>query len=332
MYQSKLTIKETEKGIIEIKNHFTETFEKTLKLFRISAPKFLKMNTGLQDDLANTCQSIQFFVPDCGYNVEIIHSLAKWKRNALQKYKIPFNTGIWTDMDAIRKDEILDDLHSIYVDQYDWEKHISKDMRNLDYLKYVVEEIYSCINLTEDYINSIFTKLSKKLPKKIHFIQSQELLNMFPKLSPKEREHEITKKFGAVFIIGIGRPLNDGKYHDLRAVDYDDWSSETEIGYFGLNGDILVWDGKRAIELSSMGIRVDKEALITQSKIMNVKIDTPYHKNILEGNLPYSIGGGIGQSRLAMFLLEKIHIGEVQASEWSEKIINECNQKGIILL
>jgi len=332
MYQSKLSFKETEKGIIEIKNYFTEVFEKTLKLIRISAPKFLKIKTGLQDDLAGTCQSIQFYVPDCGFDVEIVHSLAKWKRNALQKYEIPFNTGIWTDMDAIRKDEILDELHSIYIDQYDWEKHISKDMRNLDYLKYIVEEIYYCFYVTENYINDMFPKLSKKLPKKISFIHSEELLEMFPDLSSKQREHEITKKFGAVFIIGIGYPLKDGKYHDLRATDYDDWSTETKKNCFGLNGDILVWDKKRAVELSSMGIRVDSNALLKQSKIMNTNIDTKYHKNILNDNLPYSIGGGIGQSRLAMFLLEKEHIGEVQVSEWPEKMIEECNQKGINLL
>jgi aspartate--ammonia ligase len=332
MYQPKLNIEETEKGIIETKTFFLKKFEESMQLIRVSAPKFLKMNTGLQDDLAGTCKSVEFFVPDCNYKVEIVHSLAKWKRNALKKYGIPISHGIWTDMDAIRKDEILDDLHSIYVDQYDWEKNISYDDRKLDFLKDVVENIFSDICITEDYLISIFPKLHKKLPKKITFIHSEKLLELYPTLSSKERENEITKTFGAVFIIGIGYKLKNGETHDLRAVDYDDWSTETICGYHGLNGDILVWDGKRAIELSSMGIRVDEKSLQIQSKIMNVKIDTKYHKEILESKLPYSIGGGIGQSRLAMFLLEKEHIGEVQVSEWSDKILEDCKQRGITLL
>jgi len=323
-----LSLTETQQAIIDTKNIFQKELGEKLNLIRTSAPKFLKSWTGLQDDLAGTCESIKFFVPSCGYQVEIVHSLAKWKRNSLKKYNIPVEHGIYTDMDAIRKDEVIDDIHSIYVDQYDWELHIRQADRNRLFLEEIVKKIIQCISNTEDILITKYPKLHKKVRvEDLFFITSENLLQMFPKLTPKEREKEITKLHKVVFLIGIGGQLSDGSIHDIRAHDYDDFSS-------GLNGDILVWDDVRkdCLELSSMGIRVDRDSLIRQAEFMHAKIDTQYHHDILENKLPFSIGGGIGQSRLCMFLLEKRHIGEVQVSEWSNAIIEQCKMDGIPLL
>jgi len=317
----------TQIAIKQIKTLFEEKFTKQMNLFRVSAPKFIRTNTGIQDDLALTCQPVKFFIPSCNFDVEIVHSLAKWKRVALQRYEVPMHQGIYTDMDAIRKDEILDHMHSAYVDQWDWEMVIGHDDRNEAFLMTIVNKIYDVMKEV-----SIDVK-GPCLPPNIHLIHSEELVTMYPTMTQKERENAITQKYGAVFLMGIGGVLQDGFIHDCRAVDYDDWS--TPNGHFkGLNGDILVWNSvlNSAFEISSMGIRVDAKALRTQSNITGQPIDTMYHHMVLEETIPLSIGGGIGQSRLCMFLLRKRHIGEVQASEWPEDMIIDCQQKGIQLL
>jgi aspartate--ammonia ligase len=333
-YKSKLNIEQTELGIKLVKEIFSKYLEKQLKLIRVSAPKFLKTKTGIQDDLAGTCESVKFKVPDINGDVELVHSLAKWKRISLHEYKIKKHHGIWTDMDAIRKDEHLDNIHSIYVDQYDWEMRIEKEDRNLEFLKKTVRKIYEAMRKTESEVNSQFGKLKKKLPKKITFLHTEDIVKEYPKLTSKERECLITEKYGAIFLIGIGFPIEDGKPHDLRAVDYDDWFTKTDDIHHGLNGDILVWDKVRhsVLELSSMGIRVNSDSLTAQMKMMNFTEQKFYHDLVLNNQIPLSIGGGIGQSRLAMFFLEKIHIGEVQVSEWPTQMIKKCEEDGIKLL
>lgn len=328
-----LSIKQTEVAIKEIKTIFEAQLSENLHLLRVSAPKFIKTNTGIQDDLANTCASVKFYVPSCQYDVEIVHSLAKWKRIALGKYQIAVHEGLYTDMDAIRKDEVIDFIHSIYVDQWDWEVHISRDDRTEYMLQQTVNKIYDAIKSVDKFIDDKYHKKSNKLPPEIHFVHSEELEEWYPTLTPKERENEITRKFGAIFLMGIGYPLKNGLPHDLRAVDYDDWSTPNGV-FHGLNGDILVWNEvtQCAFELSSMGIRVDEKALVTQSEITKQPVQSLYHSMVLNYTIPLSIGGGIGQSRLCMFLLEKRHIGEVQVSEWSEEICEKCRQQGIILL
>ena len=333
-YCSVLNTLDTEKAILEIKSIFQRELASILELTRVSAPRFLEIGTGLQDDLAGTCDSVKFKLKDGGAKVELVHSLAKWKRYALGKYSLPLGKGIYTDMDAVRKDEKLDAIHSVYVDQYDWEKCIPPENRTLSYLKKTVSLIYEALTNTERALNVKFPALSPKLPPKIFFIHSENLLSKYPSLNSKEREKAIAKEYGAVFLIGIGHILENGEPHDLRAVDYDDWSTETTPGYYGLNGDILVWDAVRkdVLELSSMGIRVDKLALKEQALTQKQKIEIFYHQMILHSELPLSIGGGIGQSRLAMFLLEKAHIGEVQVSYWPREMLEKCAEKGIVLL
>lgn len=327
-----MSVIQTQKAIKQIKDVFEDNLARHLNLQRVSAPKFIRIGTGIQDDLANTCKSVKFQIPSCGFDVEIVHSLAKWKRIALGKYKVKYYDGIYTDMDAIRKDEVLDHLHSAYVDQWDWELCIPRDDRNIELLKSTVNKIYEAIIETENNIWQKFA-IPKSLPKEITFIYSEDLLQMYPTLTPKERENEITKKHGAVFLIGIGRQLSDGHIHDIRAFDYDDWTTYNGK-YHGLNGDILVWSDvvNSAFELSSMGIRVDDIALEKQSNISRQPLNTWYHKMVMDSILQFSIGGGIGQSRLCMFLLKKQHIGEVQCSEWSDEMIVECEKKGIFLL
>lgn len=328
----KLSIAETQLAIKRIKTIFESYLSQKLSLTRVSAPKFIRTNTGIQDDLANTCSSVKFHVPSCGYDVEIVHSLAKWKRVALERYAIPEHTGIYTDMDAIRKDETLDFMHSIYVDQWDWEMRINREDRNEKYLREIVNKIYDAMKITSHIINFEF-QTNVYLPEMIHFIHTEELEEMYPTMTPKERENEAARNFGAVFLIGIGYPLRNGKPHDIRAVDYDDWS--TPNGKFhGLNGDILVWNDitNCAFELSSMGIRVDEIALVEQARLTQSTINTSYHEMIINSSIPLSIGGGFGQSRLCMFLLEKKHIGEVQVSEWSDEMIAECKANGIHIL
>jgi len=334
-YEAKLDFFQTEKGIKLVKDTFEKSLAKHLRLLRVSAPRFLKVGKGLQDDLAGTQTPVSFktkFVPE---SIEVVHSLAKWKRYCLWKYGFKPGTGLYTDMDAIRKDEEVDEIHSIYVDQWDWERVITKEDRSLTFLKKIVHEIYASILETERKVEQAFPQLKRTLPKKIHFVHSEELERTYPKLSAKEREKEIAKKYGAVFLIGIGHPLKSGQPHDLRAADYDDWSTETELGR-GLNGDILVWDGvrKEVLELSSMGIRVDAKALDLQLKQMGLseRRTWEFHKAVLEEKMCLSVGGGIGQSRLCMFLLQKAHIGEVQSSVWPPETEKEFAQRKIPLL
>lgn len=335
-YNSKLNLKKTETGIKLIKDNFEKKLAEKLNLQRVTAPLFLPKGTGLQDDLAGTQKPVRFKAKFSDKTIEMVHSLAKWKRYALKKYNFKKQTGLYTDMNAIRKDEEVDDLHSIYVDQWDWEFIISKDQKNLDFLKKIVQKIYQAILETEKIVNKQFPKLNPRLPKKITFIHAEDLEKTHPSLTPEQREDKITKKYGAVFIIGIGYALKSGRPHDLRAADYDDWSTKTNKNHRGLNGDIIIWDQlkQKAVEISSMGIRVDAQALRRQLVLMNQteKEKLEFHKKILSGKLPLSVGGGIGQSRLCMLLLRKMHIGEVQVSVWPKKMVEDCEKRGIELL
>ena len=323
-----------------IKMIFPNTLSANLELTCIQSPIFLRTNTGIQDDLAGLCESVKFKIPSCECVVEMVHSLAKWKRVILGKYGVPLHQGICTDMRAVRKDEQVDRLHSVYVDQWDWEQVISQEDRTLEYLCSTVRKIYQSICATQEFVRSNgFVSHTPPLPNSITFIHTEELDTMYPSLSPKERERAIVEQHGAVFLVGIGHPLANGLPHDHRAIDYDDWSTlngEYRNGSqcHGLNGDILLWNyiTNDSFEVSSMGIRVDSHALQVQSQIMKRSIDTQYHTDILHNNLPYSIGGGIGQSRLCMFLLEKAHIGEVQVSEWPDSLTSDCIKRGVVLL
>lgn len=316
---------QTQKAIKIIKFLFEYKLSSSLNLIRISSPKFIKTGTGIQDDLAGTCESIKFNINNGSTNVEIVHSLAKWKRLMLLKNDFPVGCGIYTDMDAIRKDEQLDQLHSAYVDQWDWEIVINRADRNEFFLRDIVNKIYAAILETHNAIHKKFDNLPNinKLPPHITFIHSNELLDMYPSLTPEQRECEIARIFGAVFIIGIGYPLGDGRPHGIRAADYDDWSSFND-NYRGLNGDIIFWNDvlQCPIEISSMGIRVNSHSLALQSEIMNVKCDSDFHK-IIMNDVMYTMGGGIGQSRLCMFILEKEHIGQVQVSEWPDDVYSK---------
>ena len=292
---------------------------------------------GINDDLNGVERPVTFPIKDLGdAKAEVVHSLAKWKRLTLAEYKIEPGYGIYTDMNAIRADEELDNLHSLYVDQWDWEAVITDKQRTIPFLKNVVERIYAAIRRTEYLACETYPELKPFLPEKITFIHSQELLNLYPTLTPKEREDEICRKYGAVFIIGIGGKLSDGKKHDGRAPDYDDWSTMGDNGLAGLNGDILIWYPvlNRSFELSSMGIRVDKSALLKQLELEGKedRMELYFHKKLLNGELPLSIGGGIGQSRLCMVMLHKAHIGEIQASIWPEDMRKECQQLGMPLI
>ena len=335
---NELTLLQTERAILELKRHFEDTLADSLRLYRVSAPMYVEKGTGRQDDLNGTERPVPFSVPTiCNTQFEIVHSLAKWKRMALANYKIPVGEGIYTDMNALRPDEasIETGIHSIYVDQWDWEKVMDKNERNLDYLVHTVETIYSAILSTEHHIATKYG-LNKFLPQKIHFIHSEDLLEKYPNLTSKEREHAICKELGAVFLIGIGGKLQNGEPHDGRAPDYDDWSTPTSEKHHGLNGDILVWNPiiEKSFEISSMGIRVDAETLIRQLTERNMlqKKELPWHKSLLENKMPQTIGGGIGQSRLSMLLLQKRHIGEVQVSVWPERMLKNCQEQGIHIL
>lgn len=310
--KKELTYLETITMIAETKKYFESQIETRLSLTKVPSPLFVKTSSGLQDSLTGVEKAVGFSKGKERF--EIVHSLAKWKREAVGKYQFPLHTGLYTDMKAIRKDEYVDEIHSLYVEQWDWEKVISKEDRTIEYLKETVKSIYKAIRQTAVYLKQKYRFLSLDLPKTIYFITSQELEDLYPDKTPKEREDLITKDKKAVFIIGIGDKLKSGIVHDLRSPDYDDWS---------LDGDLLVYDKtiEKAIELSSMGIRVDKEALLKQlEKTSSLeKLSLPYHQKIIEEQLPYTIGGGIGQSRILMLLLEKKHIAEVQASSWEEK-------------
>ena len=326
MYESKLSIIETQKGIKKIKDFFQIELAKELNLLRVSAPILVASDSGLNDNLSGVERPVNFDLLS-GQTVQIVHSLAKWKRKALNDYGFSIGEGLYTDMNAIRRDEELSNIHSIYVDQWDWEKVISQENRTLDHLYSIVEQIYSVLLKTEDMILRTYPQLTKKLPDKIKFISAQELEDLYPNLTPKQREDEICQKYGAVFISQVGKILSSGKPHDLRAPDYDDWE---------LNGDILIYNPvlKRAFEISSMGIRVDQKALIHQLEVTNTmnRLQLPYHQDLMNGLYPFTIGGGIGQSRLCMFFLEKMHIGEVQSSIWPVDMIEECRQQNIYLL
>ena len=297
---------------------------------------FVLSGRGLNDDLNGVEKPVTFNIKDMNCTAEVVHSLAKWKRLTLANYDIAPGYGIYTDMNAIRADEHLDRTHSLYVDQWDWEKTITREDRSVEYLKKTVDKIYDSILRTEFLIYESYHELNPILPEKVFYIHSQELLDMFPDKTPKEREDLICKKYKAVFIIGIGGKLSNGEVHDMRAPDYDDWSSENENGQYGLNGDLLLWSDVlgQALEISSMGVRVDKTALERQLEISGKqdRRHLMFHSLLLNDKLPLSIGGGIGQSRLCMFLLRKRHIGEIQSSIWPEEMRRECLEEGIKLL
>lgn len=336
-YKCKLQPETTEAVIKTIKDTFQSRLAEELGLRRVTAPLFVLSGTGLNDDLNGVERPVSFPVKDLGERrAEVVHSLAKWKRAKLAAYDIAPGFGLYTDMNAIRADEELDNLHSLYVDQWDWEKTINESDRNLDYLKSTVRKIYAVVKEMEMMIYKMFPHITPRLPEEITFIHAEELLKEYPDMTPTERETAASKKYGAIFVTGIGGELSDGKPHDGRAPDYDDWSTPNEDGYKGLNGDIIVYDSVlgRSFELSSMGIRVSPESLSRQLEMRGCteRALLPFHKSLLEGELPPSIGGGIGQSRLCMFLLQKAHIGEVQASIWPEEQIAACAAAGIDLI
>lgn len=336
-YKAFLNLAQTEMGIKMIKDFFQQNLSSELRLRRVTAPLFVLKGMGINDDLNGTERAVTFPIKDLNdARAEIVHSLAKWKRLTLADYNIEPGYGIYTDMNAIRSDEELGNLHSLYVDQWDWERTMNENERNLDFLKEVVRRIYAAMVRTEYMVYEMFPDIKPLLPQQIYFIHSEDLLQLYPDLTPKEREDAITKKYGAVFIIGIGCKLSNGEKHDGRAPDYDDWSTVADNGQVGLNGDLLVWNCvlNRSLELSSMGIRVNREALLRQLKETGTeeKKELYFHKRLLNGELPQSIGGGIGQSRLCMFYLRKAHIGEIQASIWPEDMRKEALEAGMYLI
>ncbi|MBO5749632.1 MAG: aspartate--ammonia ligase [Bacteroidaceae bacterium] len=336
-YKQLLNPTQTEQGIKQIKDFFQANLSTALRLRRVTAPLFVLKGLGINDDLSGVERPVSFPIKDMGdQRAEVVHSLAKWKRLMLAEYQIQPGYGIYTDMNAIRGDEELDNLHSLYVDQWDWERTIRTEDRTLAFLKKTVNSIYSAIRRTEYLVCETYPQITPFLPEEINFIHSEELLQRYPNLTPKERENAISKEYGAVFIIGIGQKLSNGDPHDLRAPDYDDWTTQNEEGFAGLNGDILIWYPtlNRSIELSSMGIRVDKEALLRQLELTgkNDRKELYFHQRMLKDELPLCIGGGIGQSRLCMVLLHKAHIGEIQASIWPEDMRKECASLGMPLI
>lgn len=327
MYKSKLSVLETQSIIRSLRHKFEESLCDALNLSRVSAPLFVKKGSGLNDDLNGVERPVSFDILQTGETVEVVHSLAKWKRMALGKYGFALHTGLYADMNAIRRDEVTDNIHSLYVDQWDWEKVISVEDRNEEYLRDTVRRIYAAVLITADYIERKYSFLDNYLPREISFVSTYELENEYPDLTPKERENMAAKKYGAVFLSQIGGRLKDGSKHDGRAPDYDDWT---------LNGDIIVHNRvtDAAFEISSMGIRVDEKSLVSQLKAENAlnRLELPFHKALIEGRLPLTIGGGIGQSRLCMLLLQKAHIGEVHASVWPKEETEKCRELGIELL
>lgn len=310
-----------------VKDEFEKILAEKLNLIRVSAPILVLSDTGINDDLNGIERAVKFEVKELNRNAEIVHSLAKWKRTALKKYGFSAGSGLYTDMNAIRRDDNLDNFHSIYVDQWDWEKHISREMRTVEYLKDTVIAIVEAIADVNEMAKSRFNDLTLNINRNVKFITTSEAEELYPDLTPKQRETELTKKYGTVFLMQIGCPLKNGLPHDGRAPDYDDWS---------LNGDILFYDEilDSSIEISSMGIRVDEKSLMSQLTAANKleRLNYEYHKNILNGTLPLTIGGGIGQSRLCMFILQKAHIGEVQVSLWPEGVEEEAKKHGIAIL
>lgn len=327
----------TEQGLKMIKDFFQQNLATGLRLHRVTGPLFVRRGLGINDDLSGSERPVTFPIKDLDdAQAEVVHSLAKWKRLTLAEHGIKPGYGIYTDMNAIRADEELGNLHSLYVDQWDWERVILPEERTLDFLRATVERIYAALQRTEFLVCERFPKINPFLPETVHFIHAEELRQRYPDLTPKEREDRITREFGAVFIIGIGCPLGDGKPHDLRAPDYDDYSTIASNGLPGLNGDLLIWYDvlERAVELSSMGIRVDREALIRQlhESGKEERLNLYFHQRLMEGSLPLSVGGGIGQSRLCMIYLRKAHIGEIQASIWPDEMRSECERLHIPLI
>ena len=336
-YKQKLLPETTERAIKTIKETFQAKLSAALCLRRVTAPLFVLSGTGINDDLNGVEHAVSFTI-DCmnSRRAEVVHSLAKWKRMKLGAYDVAPGYGLYTDMNAIRTAEDLDNLHSLYVDQWDWEQTIRREDRNLAYLKATVEKIYRALRETEAKIYADYPHITPRLPENVTFVHTEELLQEYPDLSAKEREAKVAERYGAVFLIGIGNPLSNGEPHDGRAPDYDDWITLNDDGYYGLNGDLILWDNILEIpfELSSMGIRVSEESLRAQlaARGCEDRLQLSFHKALVNGELPYSIGGGIGQSRLCMFLLQKAHIGEVQASIWPEEQYELCKQKGILLM
>ena len=328
-YAPCLNLYDTQKAIAILKRLFEDTLGGALHLRRVSAPLFVEASTGLNDDLNGVERAVSFDIPAAGHDAQVVHSLAKWKRMALYRYQFSVGEGLFTDMNAIRRDEELDNLHSVYVDQWDWEKVLAPRDRNVEYLQNTVRTIVKAICETQSTLRSVYPQLTALPPvcPDVSFVTAQELEDKWPDLTPKERENAWVKDHPTTFVMGIGAALKSGKPHDGRAPDYDDWS---------LNGDILVWNPvlESAFELSSMGIRVSPESLDRQLTIAGCdsRRSLTFHKLLLEGKLPLTIGGGIGQSRLCMFLLGKAHIGEVQASVWDPDTIAACKDAGVILL
>ncbi len=336
-YHCALDVKQTEKAIKLVKDFFESNLATELRLSRVTAPLFVLAGTGINDDLNGIEKPVSFPISDInGQTAEIVQSLAKWKRMKLADYEISYGYGLYTDMNAIRPSEQLDNLHSLYVDQWDWERVIHREERTLNFLKETVQSIYSVIKRTEFYIYDNYPFLKPELPDTIKFIHSEDMQKEYPHLTPRQREEQVARQFGAVFIIGIGATLTDGSPHDGRAPDYDDWTTETVDGKKGLNGDIIVWNPvlQTAFELSSMGIRVDREALVRQLELTGTQERKRllFHKRLLNDELPLSIGGGIGQSRLCMYYLHKAHIGEIQVGIWPSEMVETCKQHNIFLL
>ena len=336
-YRPLLDMKQTEQGIKQIKEFFQQNLSTELRLRRVTAPLFVLKGLGINDDLNGVERPVSFPIRDLGdRRAEVVHSLAKWKRLTLAEYEIQPGYGIYTDMNAIRADEELDNLHSLYVDQWDWERVIRPEDRNVDFLCDIVRRIYAAMLRTEYMISEQFPQLRPSLPESIHFIHAEDLLRRYPTLSAKDREHAIAREYGAVFIIGIGGELSNGEPHDLRAPDYDDWSTPTPDGHCGLNGDIIVWNSilGRSFELSSMGIRVNADVMRHQLAVrgMEERANLYFHRRLLAGELPLCIGGGIGQSRLCMLFLQKAHIGEIQASIWPDDMRETCSAHHIPLI
>lgn len=336
-YKSILDLKQTEKAIKLVKDTFQQNLSSELRLRRVTAPLFVLKGTGINDDLNGVERKVSFPIKDMKDSVaEVVNSLAKWKRLALADYGIEEGYGIYTDMNAIRPDEELDNIHSLYVDQWDWELVIRKEDRTLEFLKYIVRKIYESLRRTEFVIFENYPGLVPALPDEITFLHTEEIESRYPHLTPKERENEVAKEYGAVFLIGIGGDLPGGKPHDGRAPDYDDWTTPTRSGFKGLNGDIILWNPilETSFEISSMGIRVDKDALLKQLEISGStqRKDLYFHKRLLNNELPLSVGGGLGQSRICMYYLRKAHIGEIQSSIWGDEMVALCKKNNIILV
>ena len=326
-YQAPLSVYEMQRAIEFIKSNFQTNLSNALNLRRVSAPLFVDEASGLNDNLNGVERPVGFDIPDVGVNGQVVHSLAKWKRLALGRYEFNTGKGLFTDMNAIRRDEEVDNLHSIYVDQWDWEKVIDKSDRNVDYLKRTVRDIVNAITETADALNIAFPSIHNRLPREVFFLTTQELEDMYPSLTPREREDAVCREHGVVFLMQIGKTLKSGIRHDGRAPDYDDWE---------LNGDIMYWNNVlgRAFEVSSMGIRVDPESLDRQLTLAGCddRRSLPFHRMLLGGELPLTMGGGIGQSRVCMLLIGTAHIGEVQVSLWDAETRRVCGEKGILLL